>query len=92
MRAVARELEVGVPRHGRDGAMEKRVGVVEESGIAWIFQRCQSAAGSGRPIHRQDFQSRLAQVSLQDEPVVAGAHNDEIVIVGHLMPDTSNPD
>ena len=46
--AVPFELEIGVPRHGGDRALEEGVGVVQEAGMARVFERAQSAARDRR--------------------------------------------
>ena len=52
-RAVAFEIEIRVPRHRRDGALEERVRVVQEAGLPRVFDRGEAAAGDRRPIDGQ---------------------------------------
>ena len=65
-RAMAFKLEVGVPRHGGDGALEERVGVVQEPGVARVFQGGKPAPGNGFAFDRQGLEAGFAQVGLQD--------------------------
>ena len=81
--AVPLEFEMGVPRHRRDRALEKGMRVVEKSRIARVFDGGQSAARQRRAIDRKHLKAGLAEISLEDKPVMAGAENDEIVTVRH---------
>ena len=80
-RAVALELEVGVPRHGGDGAQEEGVGVVQEA--ARVFERTQAAAGDRAALDGKRLQAGLAEIGLQDESVMPGA-KDNAVVGGHV--------
>ena len=81
--AVPFELEIAVPRHRGDGALEEGVGVVQEAGMARVFQRAQSAARDRPAIDRQRLQAGLAEIGLQDEAVVPGAEDDAVIGGGH---------
>ena len=63
--AVPFQLEIAVPRHGGDRALEEGVGVVQEAGMARVFHRGQSAARDLPPIDRQCLQAGLAEIGLQ---------------------------
>ena len=84
LRAAAREVEIGVPRHGGDGAQEEGMGIVAEAGAPRVFDRAQAAAGGRTALDRQRLEPRLAEIGLQDEAVVPGAENDAVVS-GHAM-------
>jgi hypothetical protein len=79
LRAVAREVEIRVPRHGGDGAQEEGVGVVEEAGVPRILHGAQSAARHRAALDRQGLHPGLAEIGLQDEPVMPRAKNDRVV-------------
>ena len=81
--AVPFELEIAVPRHRGDGALEEGVGVVQEAGMARVFQRAQSAARDRAAIDRQRLEAGLAEIGLQDEAVVSGTEDDGVVGGGH---------
>ena len=57
-RAVPLELEVGVPRHRRDGALEEGVRVVQEARMARVFQRRKPAAGDRPALDRTASSAR----------------------------------
>ena len=78
-RAVPLQLEVGVPRHRGDGALEEGVGVVQEARMARVLERREPAAGDGLALDGQHLQPGLAEIGLQDQPVVAGADDDPVV-------------
>ena len=80
---MAFELEVAIPGHGGDGALEEGVGVVQEAGVARILERAQAAAGDGAALDRHRLQAGHAEIGLQDHPVVAGAEDDAVVGGGH---------
>ena len=86
LRAVPLERKIRVPRHGGDGAQEERMGVVEESAMARIFDRAQSAAGHRAALDGERLHPGLAEIGLQDEPVVPGAENNRVVGAGHATP------
>jgi hypothetical protein len=79
VRAVAREREVGIPRHRGDGALEEGVRVVQEAGMARVLERGEAAAGHVLALEGEHLEAGLAQVGLQDQPVVAGAEDDSVV-------------
>ena len=81
--AVPFELEIAVPRHRGDGALEEGVGVVQEAGMARVFQRAQSAARDRTAIDRQRLEAGLAEIGLQDEAVVPGTEDDRVVGGSH---------
>jgi hypothetical protein len=83
MRAVTLKLEVGVPGHRRDRALEEGMGVVEKARMARVFQGCEAAAGHGLALDRQHLQPGLAEIGLQDHPVVACAEDDAVVGLVH---------
>jgi hypothetical protein len=76
-RPVALELEIGVPGHGGNRAQEEGVGVVEEA--ARVFDRAQAAAGDGAALDGKRLQAGLAEIGLQDKPVMPGAENNRVV-------------
>ena len=80
-RAVPRQFEIGVPRHRAERAQKEGVGVVQEAGMARVFERAQSAAHDRRALDRKRLEAGLAEIGLQDQRVVAGAEND--AVVGH---------
>ena len=81
MRTVAREREVRVPRHGGDRALEERVGVVQEAGMARVFERREAAAGDTLALDGEHLEPGLAEIGRQNEPVVSGPEDD--AVVGH---------
>src|SRR5689334_8517525 len=83
---MPRELEIAVPRHGRDRAQEERVGVVQEPGMARVFERAEAAACHRLALEHQYFEPGLAEIGREDEPVMAGAENDRVVSCGHARP------
>jgi hypothetical protein len=82
---VAFELEIRVPRHGRDCPLKERVRVVQEAGPGWVFERGETAARDCRPIDGEYAQTRLAQIGRQDQRVVPGAEDDAVVVAGHAQ-------
>ena len=83
LRAVPFKLEVRVPGHRRDGALEERVGVVQESRVARVFQGGEPTARHRLALKRECLEPGLAQVGLQDQPVVAGTEDDPVVSIAH---------
>jgi hypothetical protein len=84
LRAVALERKIRVPRHGGDGAQEERVRVVKE--MARVFDRAQAAAGHRAALEGKRLHPGLAEIGLQDEPVVPRAENNRVVGAGHALP------
>ena len=78
--AVAFEIEIRVPRHGGDRPLEERVRVVQEAGLARVFERGETAAGDRCTIDGQHPQSGLAEIGRQDQRVVPGAKDDAVVV------------
>ena len=76
---MALEREVGVPRHGGDGALEEGVRVVEKTGVARILERAQAAAGDREALDDDHLETGLAEIGRQNEPVVAGAEDHCVV-------------
>ena len=61
-RAVAFEIEVGVPRHRGDRPLEERVAVVQKARMPRVLERGEAAARDRRPIDRQHAETSLAEV------------------------------
>ena len=80
-RAVPLEIEVGVPRHRGDRALEEGMRVVQKARIARILDGREPAAGDRAAIDRKRLQPGLAEIGLQDEAVVARADDDAVVVV-----------
>ena len=81
-RAVAFELEIRVPGHGGDGPLEERMRVVQEAGLARVFDRREAAARDRRTIDGQHPEPGPAEIGRQDERVMAGADDDAVVVQG----------
>jgi hypothetical protein len=81
---VTRKLQVGVPRHCRDRALEEGMGIVEEARAARIFHGRKAAARDVTAIDRKHFQTGLAEIGLQHERVVTRAEDD--AVPSHSMP------
>ncbi len=82
---MALELEVGVPRHHRNGALEEGVRVVQEARMPRVLERGEAAAGDVLALERQHLEARLAKVGLQDQTIVPGAENDSVVGYVHRV-------
>src|SRR5688572_5878541 len=68
--AAALELELAVPRHLVDRAMEKGVDVVAVTGPARVFDRGEAAADRVAALKAQRLQPGAPEVGLEDEAVV----------------------
>ncbi len=78
------EFQIAIPRHRGQGAMEKRVRIMQKPRQARILDRGETAAGRVRAIDAQHAQPAAAQVGLQNEGVVPGAEDD--AVVSHYRP------
>ena len=79
-RAVAFEVEVGVPRHRGDRPLKERVGVVQKARMPRVLERGEAAARDRRPVDRQHAETSLAEVRRQDQGVVTGTKDDGVVV------------
>src|SRR5579883_1629507 len=80
---MAFQLEIGIPRHRSDRALEEGVSIVQKAGVARVLECGQSTASRGCAIDRQHLQAGLAEIGLQNKAVVTRAEHYKIKIVRH---------
>ena len=81
-RAVAGDIEVSVPRHLGQRALEEAVGVVAKARVARVVYGLQPAADERPAFDRQHLEPSARGIGLEDQPVMPAAEDDS-VIVGH---------
>ena len=78
-RAVPLQLQVRIPRHRGDRALEEGVRVVQKARMTRIFERGEAPARHRLAVDRQHLHPGLAEIGLQDHSVVARTQNDAVV-------------
>src|SRR5204862_3538357 len=76
-RPMPREIEIAVPRHLRERAVEHRMRIVPKAGR--ILDRREATARGVETIDREHAQTGLGEIGREDETVMAGADHDAVV-------------